>query len=341
MFETIRSELRLSGRVGNNLENREEDVWEVRRRLHSAGHFDLGTPPEPHGYITRSMDAAIRSFQGAKGLRVDGILNPGGETETALRKIVVAGEDEFVPIPKRKPAHLDATGRSIRDEKPQEYKYLDLVPKSKTDLFKGSRAQEWEDWNALLERDKGLGSAHRKAFSEIYAFEGGMRSPTGGSACGGIVQKTLNDLKNEGFLPELASGKEKVKTSDLTQSQILTVYKAFFNDKFKGAAITAKLAPDKGYTLLDTIGDDEVAAVFADTLFRNNAGAVIEAINKTLSTNMVNDFTAGTQKFNNLRTIAEDPKKKRDFLNTLGEIRDEEFSDPGDINRHEYYRFRN
>lgn len=340
MFEHIASGLRLSGRVGNNLENQENDVLAVKNRLHRAGYFDLTAEPEPHGYMTRNMDSAIRSYQSANGLRVDGILNPGGETETALRKIASGGAEESIPIPRRKPARLDATGRMIREDQPKTYKYLDRVPKPKTDLFKGSRAQEWEDWNALLEQDKELGSAQRKAFSEIYVFEGGMRSHAGGTAFAGIVQSTLDDLKKEGFLSGLVSEKEKIKTSELNQGQILSVYKAYFNDKFKGAVRTAKLPPDKGYTLLGTIGDDEIATAFADSVFRNNPGTVIEAINKTLSTNMVNDFTAGTLTFNNLRSIAKDPKKKRVFLNILGNLRDDEFSDPGDKSRHEHYRFK-
>ncbi|MCB1592223.1 MAG: hypothetical protein KDI90_07205 [Alphaproteobacteria bacterium] len=33
---------------------------------------------------------------------------------------------------------------------------------------------------------------------------------------------------------------------------------------------------------------------------------------------------------NNLRAIAKDPEKKRVFLDTLGDLRDEEFIEPGD-----------
>lgn len=346
MFEYIASGLRLSGRVGNNLENQENEVLAVKSLLHRAGYFDLNAAPEPHGYMTRNMDGAIRAYQGANGLRVDGILNPGGETESALRKIASGGAEDKIPIPRRKPSRLDATGRMIREDQPKTYKYLDRVPKPKTDLFKGSRAQEWEDWNALLEQDKELGSAQRKAFSEIYAFEGGMRSPAGGTAFAGIVQSTLNGLKNNGFLPELS---KEMKTKDLDQKSINQVYKAYFNDLFKGAAKTAKLTADKGYTLLGTIGDDQIAAAFADTIFRDDPELVSVpmiqgAINQALSLNHVPGDrylgVAGTQTFNKLRSIAKDPKKKRVFLDTLGDLRDQKFTEPGDPMRNEHFRFR-
>lgn len=346
MFEHIASGLRLSNRVGNNLENEEKDVLAIKNRLHSAGYFDLNEGAEPHGYITKQMDGAIRSFQSANGLRVDGILNPGGETESALRKIATSSTEENIPVPKRKPAHLDATGRMIREDTPKAYKYLDRVPKPKTELFKGDRAQEWEDWNALLEQDRELGSAHRKAFSEIYAFEGGMRSPAGGTAFAGIVQPTLDGLKRNGLLSGLP---EDLKAKELNQTNINQVYKAYFNDIFKGAAKTAKLTTDKGYTLLGTIGDDQVAAAFADTVFRANPEQVSvpmvkNAINKALSLKPApgDKFfgVAGTETFNNLRAIAKDAKKKRIFLDTLGDLRDESFIESGDPVRNEYFRFK-
>lgn len=70
--------------VGNNMVNEDEDVRHVKGALSRIGLFDQSVAPEPHGIITHEMDTAIKGFQGAKGLKIDGVLEPGGETETAI-----------------------------------------------------------------------------------------------------------------------------------------------------------------------------------------------------------------------------------------------------------------
>ena len=74
-----------TGSVGNNMDNNEDDVLNVKRNLNKAGYFDdLDQEPEPHGFITNNMEKGIRSYQKDKGLKVDGILHPRGETERGL-----------------------------------------------------------------------------------------------------------------------------------------------------------------------------------------------------------------------------------------------------------------
>jgi peptidoglycan hydrolase-like protein with peptidoglycan-binding domain len=78
----------IKGAVGNNMDNDQEDVLIVKRNLNSAGYFDnLDQDREPHGFITKEMDAGIRTFQKDKGLKVDGILLPQGETENSLHSL--------------------------------------------------------------------------------------------------------------------------------------------------------------------------------------------------------------------------------------------------------------
>lgn len=76
----------INGMVGDQRENRPEDVRKVKSALDRLGYFDFRKEPEPHGYITREMDSGIRRYQKERGLRVDGWLKPGGETEKSLRK---------------------------------------------------------------------------------------------------------------------------------------------------------------------------------------------------------------------------------------------------------------
>jgi hypothetical protein len=83
MFMRTFRPLALKGPVGNGLENDLQDVLAVKRRLNSLGLYD-----EPEygftGYIDRAMDDGLRRFQLQRGLKMDGTISPGGETETAL-----------------------------------------------------------------------------------------------------------------------------------------------------------------------------------------------------------------------------------------------------------------
>ena len=82
--------------VGNNMDNNHEDVLAIKRNLNKAGYFDnLAQDPEPHGFITKEMDEGIRAFQKDKGLKVDGILFPRGETENTLRSLLQGISDDI------------------------------------------------------------------------------------------------------------------------------------------------------------------------------------------------------------------------------------------------------
>ena len=72
---------RLRSRVGNGSVNHPEDILWVKAALQLLGRFN---EQERHGYITRALDSAIRGYQRDRGLRRDGHLNPGGETECTL-----------------------------------------------------------------------------------------------------------------------------------------------------------------------------------------------------------------------------------------------------------------
>lgn len=67
--------------VGNNLENRPSDVENVKRNFAAEGRYKR---PVENGIIDQELDDAITSFQRDNELKVDGIMNPGGETEATL-----------------------------------------------------------------------------------------------------------------------------------------------------------------------------------------------------------------------------------------------------------------
>lgn len=90
--------LKLKNSVGNNLANDPDDVIAVKSVMTRMGRLRLDPDKaEPHAYLTRDLDEALKSYQKERGLRVDGIMFPGGETEKSLNyelKQLVAGQEK-------------------------------------------------------------------------------------------------------------------------------------------------------------------------------------------------------------------------------------------------------
>ncbi|MCB9988397.1 MAG: peptidoglycan-binding protein [Rhodospirillales bacterium] len=74
----------LKDSVGNNMDNDPQDVRTAKRNLQNAGYMDDNTLEIDSPFITRNMDEGIKAFQRDKNLKIDGIMNPGGETERGL-----------------------------------------------------------------------------------------------------------------------------------------------------------------------------------------------------------------------------------------------------------------
>jgi|GEM_PF-2469291 len=79
--------LSLSGPVGESGENRPEDVAKVEALLGASGHLDLDATGGPTGYFGARTDQAVRNFQKDHGLKVDGRLNPDGESIGELTRV--------------------------------------------------------------------------------------------------------------------------------------------------------------------------------------------------------------------------------------------------------------
>ena len=78
------SPVRLSAPVGNSKANQSDDVKQVQRSLGRLGLASESKLYEPSGILDRETIDSMRAFQGSNDLRVDGFMNPGGETETAI-----------------------------------------------------------------------------------------------------------------------------------------------------------------------------------------------------------------------------------------------------------------
>jgi Putative peptidoglycan binding domain len=67
--------------VGNGRANHPEDLRWVKEALRLMGRYNGG---EDTPYIDRTLARAIEGYQRDRGLRRDGVLTPGGETECTL-----------------------------------------------------------------------------------------------------------------------------------------------------------------------------------------------------------------------------------------------------------------
>ncbi len=125
--------------VGRESENERLDVAKIETLLARAGLLDLKPTAGPTGYYGARLEGAIRAFQEDEGLKVDGLINPGGPTLSVLAARVAApmntnegaddgpnqARDESTdPTDERKPVNLlEAAVRDInrvRREAPGE-----------------------------------------------------------------------------------------------------------------------------------------------------------------------------------------------------------------------------
>jgi peptidoglycan hydrolase-like protein with peptidoglycan-binding domain len=70
--------------VGSGGKNEARDVQSIQRTLGALGYLPEDPFDSPHGVMDASTQEAIHAAQQDAGLRVDGLVSPGGETERAL-----------------------------------------------------------------------------------------------------------------------------------------------------------------------------------------------------------------------------------------------------------------
>jgi len=154
IFSNIFSRL-LSSSIGNNIASDPEDIIATRRNFASLGRFDGDTEL---GFMDRKLDSSIRRFQGDMGLKVDGIMNPGGETERSLQRSLTRMESD-------QPGRIslfDGVGNNQTNRKEDVAQIqrglssIGLVPKARS--FEPSGIIDTETTEALqsLQRRQGL-----------------------------------------------------------------------------------------------------------------------------------------------------------------------------------------
>ena len=102
----------LGNPVGRRGGNNRRDVARVETLLGGTGHLDLNQTEGPTGYFGDRLDQVICGFQKDNSLRVDGVLNPGGETINALGKLFASASGKAFG---KAPDLLDATSKGPGD----------------------------------------------------------------------------------------------------------------------------------------------------------------------------------------------------------------------------------
>ena len=78
----------LKGRVGRGRANLFQDVKASKGALARAGYYPEVFAREADGHVDSRMRSAILGFQSDKGLRIDGWMGPGGQTERELERTI-------------------------------------------------------------------------------------------------------------------------------------------------------------------------------------------------------------------------------------------------------------
>ena len=105
----------LKGRVGRGRANDFTDVKAAKRALARAGYYPGVFAREPDGRVDPQMRSAILGFQSDRGLRIDGWMGPGGQTERELERTirpkVLAQKAMETPAKESAPARSDGEAR--------------------------------------------------------------------------------------------------------------------------------------------------------------------------------------------------------------------------------------
>lgn len=90
--------LRLRAPFGSNCLVEPDDILDTKLALMALDYYQPVAGTQPGAFVDNDLFAGIKSFQRDHGLKVDGLLRPGGETETTLNA-ALRHADPSRPIP--------------------------------------------------------------------------------------------------------------------------------------------------------------------------------------------------------------------------------------------------
>jgi peptidoglycan hydrolase-like protein with peptidoglycan-binding domain len=196
-------DMQVGDTVGNGLHNDPRDVKSVKRALGGLGYLPEDPFDDPSGFIEESTTTQIRKFQQDRGLRPDGWLQPGSETEAALQDAVDAL------------AHVKA---------PEWGEYWRLAPSSKAgieankpSLADSSVLEFVQNWLSQ-EGPKGTPTQDTSPSITQLQYQPDGRSKAGPSQPGAPTDNASPDEEGIGSLaadPEANFGSWAIKRSDV------------------------------------------------------------------------------------------------------------------------------
>lgn len=144
---------------------------------------------------------------------------------------------------------------------------------------------------ALRERPSMPGAKTRRAWANVYAFEGGMRPDPESGAVAGVLPKTLRDLKDFEERPGVKAYTDQIGDLPDDPRQLTPVQAARFHETYLNHVLRTVSRNDAdrrlGIDLIEDIDDPKTAAMFVNTLVRHGSGdgakAIQKAINSTLT----------------------------------------------------------
>jgi peptidoglycan hydrolase-like protein with peptidoglycan-binding domain len=304
LFAAIAANLQtLNQPLASNTYVHPDDVVGVKMRLRDDGYYE--TPP--YGITPYADDAlfhGIKSFQRDRGLTVDGIMNPDGETEHAMRFPIQLASN--YPLPE-----VLAIKKEV---------FSDTEPKKGRESFS----------SALNKKD--VSEREYRAFMNVHDMEGGNKAD--GNTVTGITPPTMRELNKRYKLgiPTTAN------PADLTPDEKVGVLRAYSNYSFEriGGAKALDKLPDNhaANALLDTMvrhGPEGGSLVVRRAL---NA-----TTGKSLPPLDTGSGRMGPQTLGRLEEVYKSPTLKRGFYDHLADERLKDKNDgAGDRTRYDYYR---
>ena len=166
----IKNPTALKAPVGDTGQNSRRDVAKTEQLLGQAGTLDLKKTDGPTGYWGTRTSHATKAFQKQNGLKVDGQINPGGETIRALGKL--AGQAvKSVTQPKTKGSRHPRAGEKPNTELKNRH------PREGGDLFnegaeKESRLRGNDNGDGVLKLTEDAFSENQRAARYLASRDG-------------------------------------------------------------------------------------------------------------------------------------------------------------------------
>ncbi len=338
------SSLTLDGGVGSGQANRGGDVQSAKRALAWAGYYPRAKARAANASSDDELREGIRAFQQDFGLKRDGLLRPGGKTETELDRLItplvqVAQGPRPKPTPKSRPT--TATSATKASSVPPQPTYGG-PGKTTTRVA----PQVWDAWHGALDK-AGASPLEKEVYGRIFAAEGGDKSDGTTGTVSGITQDILTKLDKDWSAQLSAAGINNGDSpASLSHAQRIAVYGIYMNDVIgPSKAVGGKISGMD--SMKDKIGDNATIAAIGDTLFREGGPVggkyVQQAINRTRadlgnSARIDEDGAVGTGTLEAAGDLASDPATRKAFIDNLMDIRNRQRGQAGEITRTNSYR---